>query len=92
MLDCPKCGGRMRSGEATVTDTAPLGQGSMGGVFSVPGVNFPAGSGTVREAEMMWKEKTGKKTGWLVKRDEEKIWKIKGLRCLECGYLEFYAE
>ncbi len=92
VLECPKCGGRMRSGEATVTDTTPLGQGSMGGVFSFPGVNLPAGSGAVREAEMMWKEKTGKKTGWLVKTDEEKIWKIKGLRCLECGYIEFYAK
>jgi len=66
--------------------------GLHGRSFFVSWGEFPAGSGTVREAEMMWKEKTGKKTGWLVKTDEEKIWKIKGLRCLECGYIEFYAK
>ena len=89
---CPKCGGVMRSGEAMVTDTSPLGRGSVGGVMSLPGVAFPDGSGVVREADMMWKEKTGKQIGWLVKRDEEKVFTIKGKRCLDCGYLEFYAE
>jgi hypothetical protein len=82
----------MRSGEVMVTDISPLGRGSMSGVMSFPGSSFPAGSGAVREADMMWREKTGEKTGWLVKRDEEKIFSIKGMRCLDCGYLEFYAE
>ena len=82
----------MRSGEAMVTDISPLGRGSMTGVISFPGSSFPASNGGVRDADMMWREKTGEKTGWLVKRDEERIMRIMGMRCLGCGYLEFYAE
>ena len=82
----------MRSGEARVTDTSPQGTGSMSGFMSFPESSFPAGGGAVREANMMWREKTGEKIGWLVKHDEEIILSIKGVRCLGCGYLEFYAE
>ncbi len=89
---CPKCGGKMRSGEAMVTDISPIGQGSVSGFMSIPSTNLPAGSSAVREADLMWKEKTGRKTGWLVKRDETQVYTIKGMRCLDCGYLEFYAE
>jgi hypothetical protein len=38
-----------------------------------------------------WEEKTGRKTGFLIKSDEKKTLKIKAYRCTLCGYIEMYA-
>lgn len=91
-MKCPKCDSDMVPGEAMVTDISPLGKGSMNGIMTIPGASFPHGSDNIRDAEMSWREKTGKMTGWLIKREEEKVLPIKGYRCKKCGYIELYAK
>lgn len=96
MAQCPKCEGETRAGEVLVHVAASGGQVSTGfGMISIPSIGMPgfgygAGETTV-EQKLQWREKTGSKTGWLIKSDEEKIMTISGLRCGKCGYIELYA-
>ncbi len=81
----------MRYGEAFVQiTTTDMHQASGLGMFGVPGMGMPSG-GTMSEEKIQWRERTGEKRGWLLKRDEEKTLRISGLRCIECGYIELYA-
>jgi predicted nucleic-acid-binding Zn-ribbon protein len=92
MAECPRCGGEMREGEALMRFTTSVGQVSSSfDLLSMPGMGVPTGEQTIEE-KIFWREKTGKKTGWLVKSDERKNLKISGLRCTECGYIELYAK
>jgi uncharacterized OB-fold protein len=50
-----------------------------------------ADTGTLGEQKILWREKTGSKTGWLMKSDEQKTMRILGRRCIKCGYIELYA-
>jgi hypothetical protein len=65
------------------------------GMMTVPGMGIPSlgyGAGeTTAEQKIQWREKTGQKTGWLIKSDEEKTMTISGLRCEKCGHIELYA-
>lgn len=80
----------MRAGEAFVRIITYADQASSGyGVLGMPGMGMP--SGEMSEEHVQWREKTGRKKGWLIKRDEEKTLKVHGLRCVECGYIELYA-
>jgi len=81
----------MREGEAFIRMSVPSGGSSTGGMMSLPRMELP-GSETTREARLRWREKTGEKTGWIIKSDEEKTYSIKGRRCLECGYIDFYIK
>lgn len=91
MVECPRCGGDMREGEAFVQFTTSEGQTLSGfGVMGIPERGIPMGE-TTREENIMWREGTGVKRGWLIKREEKKTLKISGRRCTECGYLELYA-
>jgi len=91
MVQCPRCGGKMREGEAFTRVTVSGGQASSGfGMMGIPGMGVSGGE-TTTEEKIQWREKTGRKTGWLIKSDEEKIMKISGRRCVECGYIELYA-
>jgi hypothetical protein len=38
-----------------------------------------------------WEEKTGRRTGFILKSEEKRTLKIKGSRCSLCGYVELYA-
>jgi hypothetical protein len=38
-----------------------------------------------------WRERTGRKKGLLIKRDETKEFEISGLRCIDCGYVELFV-
>ena len=40
----------------------------------------------------IWEEKTGEKKGFILKRPEIKKMSLKGYRCTQCNYLEFYAK
>lgn len=92
MVKCPRCGGDMHEGNALVRVTTSGGQTSSSfGMFPVPGMGVPSG-GMTSEETILWREKTGRKTGWLIKSDEKKTIKISGLRCRECGYIELYAK
>jgi predicted nucleic-acid-binding Zn-ribbon protein len=80
---------------------AALGQATaFGGTPYLPTAGFAMGGmagfgvaegGSVGEQRIMWREKTGSKTGWIMKSDEEKTMKISGRRCTKCGFIEFYA-
>jgi len=90
-MRCPKCGSEMREGELFISVTGSYGSQSI----STP-LGFPTGSplGTpsmVIGEGPFWRERTGQKKGWLVKREETQTLKISGLRCIECGYIELYA-
>jgi hypothetical protein len=91
---CPWCGGETREGEALVNLTSFAGR--VPSVFAtmaragMPRFGVPTGEITGEE-KMLWREKTGSKTGWLKRSDEEKTMKISGRRCTICGHIEFYA-
>ncbi len=38
-----------------------------------------------------WEEKTGRRTGFIIKSEEKKTLKINANRCTLCGYIEIYA-
>jgi len=93
IFQCPWCGGETREGEAVVNLTpsrgripSVLGMGRLG----MPQVAIPTGETTSQE-KMLWREKTGSKTGWFMRSDEEKTMKIHGRRCTVCGHIELYA-
>lgn len=44
-----------------------------------------------REAGLGWREKTGWKTGFLIKVDEVRVMAVKGRRRRECGCIELYV-
>lgn len=92
MAECPKCGGEMREGEVLIRVTIPLGQVSPGLSLGtgMPGMGIQTGE-TTSEEHVLWREKTGRRTGWLIKSEEENIIKVSGRRCLNCGYIELYA-
>lgn len=94
---CSKCGGEMREGELFISITSDPSSNPLtyhGGFPSVyeqnPVITVGASSAAIGEGPF-WRENTGKKTGLLVKRDETQTLKISGLRCINCGYIELYA-
>ena len=97
MVECPKCGGEIREGEASVrvSTIGGLMTGSFGyGMIPIPGVGVPTGvpaNEGASENNILWREKTGTKRGLFIKSDEEKTMKVSGHRCIKCGYIELYA-
>jgi predicted nucleic-acid-binding Zn-ribbon protein len=87
---CPKCGGAMNHGEIKFdTDAVMPNQMNayMGGMMNSPVPNVYSSS----SSHPYWEEKTGRKTGFILKSDEKKTYRIKALRCTLCGYVEMYA-
>lgn len=84
----------MREGEAfvRVTSTGSQMASSFGmrSMMGMPGITLPGAEATSEE-KLLWREKTGEKTGWLIKSDEKTL-KICGLRCTACGYIELHAK
>lgn len=92
MVSCPKCGGDMREGQAFVqVKSAPQTTSGLGGMMGIPSMGLPSVEMSSDES-MQWREKTGRTSGRLIKRDEEKTMKIYGRRCSQCGYIEFYVQ
>ena len=92
MSECPKCGGEMIQGEAYVDVSVPSSNPMMSGMMSpMPGMSM-GGAGMTQEERIKWREKTGEKKGFLIKSDEVRTMAVKGRRCLQCGYLELYAQ
>ena len=89
-MKCPRCDGEMREGEAFVRVSVSGVQTSNFDMMSMPGMNVRSGD-MMGDEEILWREKTGRKTGWLIKSDEEKTMKISGFRCIKCGYVELYC-
>ena len=87
---CPKCGGGRHRGAMKYL----VSTGSMSGLG--PALELPTGG---FQAEMLsetkdfvWEEKTGRKTGFIFKRDEKREMNMEGLRCSLCGFIELYAK
>ena len=81
----------MIQGEAYVDINTSTSGNPMSGIMStMPGMNLGY-SEIVREERIKWHEKTGKKNGFLIKSDEIRTMIVIGRRCLECGFIEFYA-
>jgi len=80
----------MREGELFITVTSGDGQ-----FMSSPLERTPTGSFgmpvMVTGEGPFWRERTGEKKGWVVKREMTQTLKISGLRCTGCGYIELYA-
>lgn len=95
VVECPKCGGEMREGDAFVRVTIPGSQASSGlgmtSMTGLPGIGLPTAEATSEE-RLLWRERTGRKTGWLMKSEEMKSMKISGRRCTACGYIELHAQ
>jgi predicted nucleic-acid-binding Zn-ribbon protein len=92
VISCPKCGKEMREGELFIKVSSSGGdqymssgleRGPAGATFSMPPM--------VNGEGPFWRERTGEKKGWVIKREETQTFKIRGLRCTACGFIEFYA-
>ena len=91
MPACPKCGNEMREGEAFVQVTiAEVQTSSTPGILGMPGVSMPPIE-TSRDERILWRERAGEKRG-LFGRSGSKIVRMQGMRCVQCGYVEFYAQ
>jgi hypothetical protein len=81
----------MRDGEAFIKfsyydDNRASGIPGMGGLdFTMPG-----GFEEVNE-EIKWKEQAPLRTDQTLQKDDKSDQKIKGKRCILCGYIEFFA-
>jgi len=87
---CPKCGGNMTKGEIKFdTDTVMPNQMNayMGGMMNSPVPNVYQSS----SSHPYWEEKTGRKTGFILKSDEKITLRMHAQRCSLCGYIELYA-
>ncbi len=89
-LKCPKCGGAIVEGEIRFDSDTVMPSQMNAYMTGIPGGPVPSvyQSSTSRP---YWEEKTGRKTGFIIKSDERKTLKIKGYRCTLCGYIEMYA-
>ncbi|MCD6263757.1 hypothetical protein J7L60_05060 [Candidatus Bathyarchaeota archaeon] len=56
-----------------------------------PSLGAPMVRGIVIEGPL-WRERTGRTKGWIIKREEEQVLKVSGLRCTNCGYIELYSQ
>jgi predicted nucleic-acid-binding Zn-ribbon protein len=94
MANCPKCGGEMVDGTAYVSVTVPSGGGGggFGGMMSPMPSPSMTSMDTQSEARLMWREKTGERKGFIIKSNVVRDLNVKGLRCVDCGYIELYAQ
>ena len=82
----------MIQGEAYINvDTLSTSSMMSGMMPTMPGMNLES-VGIKQEKRIKWREKTGEKTGFLIKSEEVRTMSVKGIRCLECGYIELYAQ
>ena len=91
MTVCPKCRNEMREGEAFCqVSIAEVQTSPTTGILGMPGVNMPPVE-TSRDERVLWRERTGEKRG-LFGRSGLRVIRIQGMRCVQCGYIEFYAQ
>jgi len=82
----------MIQGEAYVEVTASSSSPMMSGMMNPMSSMNIGGVDMTREERVKWREKTGEKKGFILKSDEVRTLTVKGRRCLECGYIELYAQ
>jgi hypothetical protein len=87
---CPKCGGGMHKGAMKYM----VNSGSMsgfGGNLELPTGGFQ-NTMLTETRDFIWEEKTGRKIGFIIKRDEKRQMSLEGLRCSLCGFVELYTK
>jgi len=82
----------MIQGEAYVEVTTSSSSSMMSGMMNPMSSMNIGGVDMTREERVKWREKTGEKKGFILKSDEVRTLTVKGRRCLECGYIELYAQ
>lgn len=92
-IRCPKCGKEMREGELFIKVAS---SGGVADQYMSRPAAFPTGSSlgapiVVTGEGPFWRERTGEKKGFLVKKEQMQTLKISGLRCIACGYIELYT-
>ena len=90
-VKCPKCGGNMKQGEIKfdVEKYTSTSQNS----FMAKSISIPLPEMYDKASSTFyWQEKTGKKTGFIIKSDEIQIMPIIGSWCSLCGFIEIYAD
>ncbi len=88
---CPKCGNEMREGEAFVqVSISEYQTNPTTGMLGMPGVNMPPVE-THQEQSVLWREEIGPKGG-LFRRARARVVRLRGMRCVQCGYIELYAQ
>jgi rubredoxin len=90
---CPKCGGDMKDGQMKINLEMDRSQ-TMENL--VPNLDMSAstraGFTETLSIAPHWEEKTGRKTGFIFKKEEVKEIRIRGHRCTLCNYIELYAD
>jgi hypothetical protein len=90
-LACPKCGGSMKQGE--IKFEVEQYSSSSQNPFMAKSISSPLpGMYDRASSTPYWQEKTGKKTGFIIKTDEIQIMPLIGFRCSLCGFIEIYAD
>jgi predicted nucleic-acid-binding Zn-ribbon protein len=82
----------MIQGEAYVEVTTSSSSSMMSGMMNPMSSMNLGNVDMTREERVKWREKTGEKKGFIIKSDEVRTLNVKGMRCLECGYIELYAQ
>jgi len=98
-IRCPRCGGKMKDGELHVIavsgqldDNTRMSQqvaNMYGNAFSSLGLPFQGGEINVEGP--VWREESDKEEGLIIKRKGKRDLPVKGMRCLECGYIELFV-
>lgn len=91
---CPKCDGKMKIGQLYVNATLdrPLTPSTSSTLMPLSSsMDLFEQIRTVMVEGPSWSEESDKEGGWLIKRKGKQTLSIKGMRCLECGYIELYV-
>ncbi|MDQ1278872.1 MAG: hypothetical protein QG670_132 [Thermoproteota archaeon] len=91
---CPKCNGKMKAGQLYVTATfeQPVTRvAAAASMNPLQDMGMTLQGLDVNVEGPSWREETDTEEGWLLKRKGKRVLPIKGMRCLECGYIEFYV-
>ena len=89
--ECPKCSSAMREGGLFIQITNSVGGQNFPSPMGFPTSSMSGMPSMVTGEGPFWREKTGEKKGWILKREETQTLSISGRRCLNCGYIELYA-
>jgi predicted nucleic-acid-binding Zn-ribbon protein len=89
MDKCPKCGGVLTEGEIRFASDSEM-PSPMNYMAGIPRGGAPSVYPTSTSCPY-WEEKTGRRTGFIIKSEEKKALKINAYRCTLCGYIEMYT-
>lgn len=92
---CVKCGGRLKEGQIYINvnfdqTSIAMSPYMMASHFSSAGL--PSTNIGIDVEGPVWLEESEKEEGRIFKRKEKKKLPLRGMRCIECGYVELFAK